>query len=404
MSLTDVRIRSAKPDVKAYKLSDEKGLYLLIQPSGSRWWRFKYRFAGKEKCLSLGTYPETSLADARNKLIEARKLLREGIDPSFTRKEGKRALIAKHENTFKAVADLWYENTITKWTPKYARQILTRLEADVFPKIGHYPITDISTPDVLRVGRAIEERGAQDLAHRAIQYCGQIFTYAVQSGVIDRNPATDLRGALKPVVKKNHAYLKAGELPEFLRRLENYDGDMQTKLALKLMLLTFVRTTELRGAEWNEIDFEKAEWRLPAARMKMKEPHIVPLSTQTLDILTELKQLTSQWKYLFPNSHKPGFGFMSENTMLFALYRMGYRGRTTIHGLRATASTILYENDFSQDLVERQLAHAPRNKVRASYDHAKFLLQRRKMMQWWAEYLENSGKISTPIDRASAAA
>ncbi|RKR84212.1 integrase [Mucilaginibacter gracilis] len=404
MALTDAKLRNAKPQAKSYKLSDEKGLFLLVQPSGGKWWRFKYRFAGKEKSLSLGVYPEISLAEARNRLMEARALLQAGKDPSFARQEGKRTITAKHQNTFETIARKWHDYSISRWTPKYARQIITRLEADVFPEIGSYPIADITTPDLVRVGRAIEGRGANDLAHRAIQYCGQIFTYAVQTGIITHSPATELRGALKPVVKKNHAYLKADELPDFITRLENYDGDAQTRLALKLILMTFVRTTELRGAEWTEIDFEKAEWRIPAARMKMKEPHIVPLSKQAIAVLQSLQRLTGQWKYIFPNSIKPGFGFMSENTMLFALYRMGYRGRTTIHGLRATASTILYENDYTQDVVERQLAHAPRNKVRASYDHAKFLGQRRQMMQWWSDYLETAGKnkINTSITKQAA--
>jgi integrase len=392
MPLTDVKLRNAKPTAKPYKLSDEKGLFLLVTPTGGRWWRFKYRFAGKEKSLSLGIYPEITLAEARNKLMEARKLLQAGHDPSLVRQVEKRTLTGQHQQTFEIVARQWHENSLSRWTTKYARQIITRLEADVFKQIGNVPILDITTPDLVRIGRSIEQRGANDLAHRAIQYCGQIFTYAVQTGVIERSPATELRGALKPIVKKHHAYLKADELHEFIRRVENYEGDTQTKLAIKLMLITFVRTTELRGAEWSEIDFDNAEWRIPASRMKMKEPHIVPLSKQALNILRELHRFTGQWKYVFPNSFKPGFGFMSENTMLYALYRLGYRGRTTIHGLRATASTILYENDYSQDVVERQLAHAPRNKIRASYDHAKFLTQRRKMMQWWSDYLDATTK------------
>jgi len=227
------------------------------------------------------------------------------------------------------------------------------------------------------------------LAHRVIQYTGQVFTYALVTQRVGRNPAADLRGALKPAKKKHLAYLKAEELPEFLAKLEDYQGDLQTKLALKFMLLTFVRTGELRAAEWPEIDLDKAEWRIPAARMKMRDPHIVLLSTQAVAVLKELQPLTGQWRYVFPNQHKPS-GFMSENTILYALYRMGYHSRATGHGFRATASTILNEHSFPVDVIERQLAHMERNQVRASYNHAQYLPERRKMMQWWGDYLDEA--------------
>jgi integrase len=234
--------------------------------------------------------------------------------------------------------------------------------------------------------RKIEDNSG-DLAHRVLQLCGQIFLYAVITQRATMNPAASLRGALKPVVQKNHAYIKPNELREYLKTLEAYDGALQTRLALKFLLLTFVRTGELRGAAWSEIDLDKAEWRIPAERMKMKDPHTVPLSRQAIAILKELQAITGQWQYVFPNQHKPG-GHMSENTILYALYRMGYHSRATGHGFRSTASTVLNEHGFPPDVIERQLAHGERNKVRAAYNHAQYLPERRKMMQWWADYLD----------------
>ncbi len=391
MPLTDVSIRNAKPKEKTYKLTDGGGLSLWVQPSGGKWWRYRYRFAGKEKMLSLGIYPDVGLADARERLAKARKILAAGNDPSEEKKEVKRQLAIQSANSFEAVAREWLENRKEKWTPKHAKQVLMRLEKDVFPKIGHRPIAEVTASELLAVGRAIEARGASELAHRALQYCGQVFTYAIITDRAERNPAADLRGALKPVKKKHHAYLKAHELPEFLSTLEDYDGHPQTRLAMKLLLLTFVRTAELRGALWTEVDFDKAEWRIPGERMKMRDPHIVPLSRQALEVLRELQPLTGHWQYIFPNQHKPS-NHMSENTLLYALYRMGYHSRATGHGFRATASTILNEQGFRNDVIERQLAHAERNQVRASYNHAQYLKERREMMQWWGDYIERAAK------------
>lgn len=244
----------------------------------------------------------------------------------------------------------------------------------------------------------IEKRGALDLTRTIAQYCTRIFAYAIATGHGERNPAMDLRGALKTPVTKHHAYLKASDLPEYLQKLERYDGEPQTKLALKLLMLTFVRTTELRGMQWDEIDLDKAEWRIPAERIKMKDPHIVPLTPQMIEILRELQKHSGKRKHVFPNQHNPS-KFMSENTMLYALYRMGYHSRTTGHGFRATASTILNENGFMPDVIERQLAHIERNKVRAAYNHAQYLPERRQMMQWWADYLDAVAKGSKVINR-----
>ncbi len=397
MPLKDITVRNAKPKDKKYKIFDGEGLYLEVLPTGGKYWRIKYFFAGKEKCLALGVYPHISLADARERRAQARKLLANGVDPGDAKKETKRLLIAKHENTFEVVAREWHENRLTKWSPEHAKKILKRLETHVFPRIGPRPIADIAAADLLSAMRKIEEHGAE-IAHRLLQVCGQVFTYAVVTQRVTINPALSLRGALKPVVKNNHAFLKPNELPEYLKKLEAYEGALQTRMALRFLLLTFVRTGELRGAAWAEIDWDKAEWRIPAERMKMRDPHIVPLSRQAITILQELKRLTGNWKYVFPNQQKPS-GHMSENTMLYALYRMGYHSRATGHGFRSTASTVLNENGFPFDVIERQLAHSERDKVRAAYNHAQYLPERRKMMQWWADYLEESATKPNPTKK-----
>ena len=395
MPITDIITRNAKPKDKPYKISDEKGLYLYVKPNGGRYWRYKYYFGGKEKVLALGVYPEISLKEAREKRDEARKIHRDGIDPSQDKKEKKLQYMLKHENNFLAVALEWHEVWKSTRTPKHASAVLRRLEKDVFPELGARPVNEISAPELLAMLRKIETRGALDITHRAMQTCGQIFRYAIITGRAKYNPTIDLRGALKSPGKSNHAYLEAAELPEFLSKLRAYDGHIQTRLAMDLLLLTFVRTTELRAAKWEEINLEKAEWRIPAERMKMREQHIVPLSRQAIEIIEEVRKLTGHCIYVFPSQNNLD-KFMSENTMLYALYRLGYHSRATIHGFRATASTILNEHGFRSDVIERQLAHGERNQVRAAYNHAQHLPERRQMMQWWADYLEGlsgNGKV-----------
>ncbi len=387
MPLTDVTVRTAKPKSKPYKLSDGGGLFLLVQPSGGKWWRYKYRFTGKEKLLALGGYPDVSLADVRERHSQARKALAAGNDPGEVKKEAKRLAVIKADNNFEAIAREWHEQHRHEWVAHYAGDVLNRLETHMFTKIGNRPIADINAIEILSVLRIIEKSGALDMAQRMMQTCGQVFRYAITTGRADRNPVADLRGALKTPVRKHHAHLKADELPEFLQKLAIYDGNLQTKLALKLLMLTFVRTTELRGAEWGEINFDAAEWRIPASRMKMKDPHIVPLSTQAIAALRDLQKISGNRQHVFPNEKRP-ITFISENTMLYAIYRMGYHSRTTGHGFRATASTLLNEQGFAPDVIERQLAHCERNKVRAAYNHAQHLPERGKMMQWWADYLD----------------
>ena len=386
-SLSDAKVRNAKAKTKPYKISDGEGMFLLVTPSGSKYWRLKYFFAGREKLLALGVYPEISLSVARERRLQARKTLAAGGDPGEAKKQSKRQVALNVENSFEMVGREWFEKRKKEWAPNTVKTILNRLENDIFPKLGKRPVAEITAPEVLSMLRIIEGRGALDMAKRAMQTSGQVFMYAIATGRAVRNPVPDLRGALETATSKHRAYLKAADLPEFLKKLEGYDGNPETQLALRFLMLTFVRTIEMRAAEWSEVDLKMAEWRIPAERMKMKETHIVPLSRQAVALLEQLKKHTGNRQHLFPNQHKPS-GFMSENTVLYALYRMGYHSRATGHGFRSTASTILNENGFMPDVIERQLAHGERNKVRAAYNHAQYLPERRKMMQWWADYID----------------
>lgn len=387
MALTDIAIRNARVKDKPYKLSDTAGLYLLINTNGKKYWRLKYRFSGKEKLLSIGVYPVINLSEARDKSLDAKKLLANNIDPSQLKKEKRIKQLLDSEHSFEKIASEWHNNQKSRWTEKYAISVYKKLQADIFPIIGSRPINEIKAPELLTALRLIEARGSIDIAHRVLQICGQIFRYAIATGKAERDISADLRGALKTRKSKNYSCLKANELPEFLDKLQKYDGDLQTKLALTLLILTFTRTGEIRGAKWSEIDFEKKEWCIAAERMKMRELHTVPLSQQTIDILKQLHLINGDRDYLFPNRNKP-MSFISENTLLYAIYRMGYHSRTTVHGFRATASTILNEHGFKPDVIERQLAHAERNKVRASYNHAEYMPERREMMGWWGNYLD----------------
>lgn len=398
MSITDIIARTAKPREKPYKIADEKSLYLYIKPNGSKYWRYKYYFVGKEKVLALGVYPEISLKEAREKHSEARKMIRDGIDPSQAKKDKKHQHKLETENTFEMIAREWLDNRKEGWTARHAGYTLRRLEADIFPVLGSKPINKITAHELLLTIKEVEKRDALDLSHRLLQICGQIFRYAVITAKAERDITADLRGGLKTRKKENFSYLKEDELPEFFSRLNAYNGELQTKLGLRLLVLTFVRSTELRGAKWEEINFEKAEWRIPAERMKMKELHIVPLSRQALDILKQLKELNGSRPFVFPSRTKPETSFISENTILYMLYRLGYHSQATAHGFRSTASTILNEHGFNSDVIERQLAHGERNKVRGAYNHAQRLGERREMMQWYADHMDALGKNGKVIN------
>lgn len=344
MALTDTAIRNAKPSVKPVKMFDASGLYLLVQPAGGKLWRLKFYFGGKEKLLALGSYPEITLRDARARRDEARRQIAHGIDPGQARKAAKAAQRIAAENSFEAVARAWWAAWSSTRSAKHVAEVMRRLEADVFPEIGTLPISSITAPQILAVSLKIEKRGALDLAKRAYQTCGQVLRYAVANGLSDRNAAADVKpsDALRPTRKENYARLDVTEVPELLRRIDVYDGAVYTRLALRLMALTFVRTSELIGARWDEIDLEAAEWRIPAKRMKMETPQIVPLAKQAIEVLNELLKLRQGRDLVFPGERDHGKP-MSNNTILFALYRMGYHSRMTGHGFHGIASTILHE-------------------------------------------------------------
>lgn len=370
------------------KLHDGAGLYLWVYEDGRKYWRLRYWMAGKEKSLSLGVYPEIGLKEARQRRDDNRRLMGESIDPSAERKAGKLRQRRAAANSFEAVAREWYAKQLHTWVPKHAADVLRRFEVNAFPFIGARPIAEIEAPELLEMSRKIEKRGAHDLAHRLMQACGQVFRYGIAAGVCRRDVAADLRGALTPHVKTHQAAVRPEEVPALLRAIDTYaeQGDKQTMHALQLLALTFVRTNELIGAEWSEFDQDAALWVIPAARMKMKTEHIVPLSTQALAILGELQTLAGRSRFVFPgrNRDKP----ISNNTMLFALYRLGYKGKMTGHGFRAVASTMLNEQGYRPDVIERQLAHCERDEVRGAYNRAEYLGERATMMQSWADYLD----------------
>jgi len=389
MRLSDTKIRNTNPVSKPKKFYDGDGLYLIINPSGSRLWRMKYMFYGKEKSLSFGKYPDVSLKRAREKRLEARQQLDEGLDPSFEKKRQRESDAERMGNSFESIAREWIEKYSSIWTEGYILNLTQRLEKNIFPWLGARPIDDILAPELLRVLRKIESRGKIDTAHRVKQNCGQIFRYAIATGRADRDPSADLKGALTPNKITHLASItnpkKVGEL---LRAIDGYQGQFVTECALKLAPLVFVRPGELRHAEWSEFDFDQAEWRIPAEKMKMNAQHIVPLSKQAISILEELFPVTGNRQFVFPGVQSPRRP-MSENTINGALRRLGYaREEMTGHGFRSMASTLLNEQGWNRDAIERQLAHAERDSVRAAYNYADYLPERRKMMQWWANYLD----------------
>lgn len=393
MKLTDIKCKSAASKEKPYKLADGGGMFLDVRPNGSKYWRLKYRLHGKEKLLSLGVYPEVSLAKAREKRKDARDLIAGGIDPSLDKQKKKTLDKDKSQNTFEAVAREWYENRKSRWSERYAKGVITRLENDIFPEIGDYPITDIEPPILLQAIRKIENRKAHELAKRQLQKCGEIFRYAIACGKCVRDPSRDIGGALTPVKKGHFAAIDVKELPEFLHVLERNDARLyrNTQNAIRLIMLTFVRTSELINARWDEIDLEAKVWVIPAERMKMRKEHIVPLSRQAIAILEDQKEIAGHWPLVFPSSVRPKQA-ISNNTILGAIKRLGYQGRMTGHGFRALAmSSIKQELGYRHEVVDRQLAHMPRNKIDAAYDRAQFLDERTKMMQEWADYIDALG-------------
>jgi len=389
MALNTLAIKGAKPKEKSYRLYDANGLYIEIAPSGGKLWRFKYRFAGKEKRLSLGSFPTITLKQARSLKEDAKRLLNDGIDPAAYKKELKQSQLADAKNSFEIVTREWIHKNRNIWVANNTKHVTARFERFVFPELGSKSIAGVTAPDLLTIIKRIEKSGTNYTAHKVLQNCGQVFRYAMATARTTSDPTTALKGALPPIRAKHHASItdpkKIGAL---LRAINDYEGGFITQCALKLAPLVFVRPGELRHAEWQEVDIDKAEWRIPAEKMKMKAVHIVPLSTQAIAILEEIQAVTGRGKYIFPSvrtTSRP----MSENTINAGLRRLGYtKEEMTGHGFRSMASTLLNEQGWHWDAIERQLAHAERNSIRAAYNYAEHLPERVKMMQHYADYLD----------------
>ncbi len=412
MPLTDAKIRNTKPEAKPVKLVDGGGLYLEVRPSGAKLWRYRYRIAGKENVFAVGEYfndkrgGHVSLDEARSERDKARALVKQGIHPAHHRQAERLATHAENANTFEAVALEWIAKKKPGWTPYYLRQVERFMQADVFPKIGKLPIRSVTAAHLLEIVKLIEGRGAETVAVLVRQWASAIFRYAVATLRADSDPAAALKGAIHRPKVEHHKPMTRDQIGDFVKALDGYAGYRTTVIALRLMLLTFVRTVELRGAEWSEFDLDRAEWRIPGERMKMREPHIVPLSRQAVELLRELHTYTGGRTFLFPNYRNPK-ACMTATTLNRALERMGFNGKDSIgfsaHGFRATASTILNEAGYRPDVIERQLAHAERNKTRASYNQAEYMPERVAMMQQWANMVDSiaAGGNVTPIKRAA---
>lgn len=388
MLLSDAKIRGLKPDGTTKKLNDGAGLVLLIHKNGSRYWQFRYQFAGKEKVVSFGKYPDVSLSEARDRKMQALVLLRDLVDPVADRKKKRLQIERLHRNNFLAVAEEWIKRQDGIWTERHLERTWRRMENHVLPHLGTRPIADIKPLDLLEVIRKLESTGVKDTCSRVLRICSAIFRYAVVTGRIEHNPALNLKGALRPYRENHFPSLRAKEIPEFLEALEALRTSEQNRIAFRMLLLTAVRSGELRRARWEDFDTTAREWRVPAEVMKMREEHIVPLSDQLLSLLSELEVISGHQEWLFPNQLRGKKPFMSENTINGMIKRMGYKGRVVGHGFRSMFSTILNEHGFSGDAIERQLAHRERNKVRAAYNRAEHLPERRIIMQRWADLID----------------
>ncbi|MGP3002639.1 tyrosine-type recombinase/integrase [Serratia bockelmannii] len=395
MPLTDIKVKTAKPMDKAYKLTDGGGMYLLVKPNGSKYWRLKYRFVGKEKMLSIGVYPDVSLADARQKRDEARKVLAAGGDPGEVKKADKLAQKLSTENTFEAIAREWHKQKADRWSLRYRDEIIDTFEKDIFPYLGRRPIAEIKPMELLETLRRLEKRGALEKMRKVRQRCGEVFRYAIVTGRAEYNPAPDLATALATPKKTHFPFLTAEELPYFIKDLAGYTGSVITKTATQIIMLTGVRTQELRFARWQDIDFEKRLWEIPPEVMKMKRPHIVPLSEQVVELFQSLKPITGMYPLVFIGRNdrtKP----ISKESVNQVIELLGYKGRLTGHGFRHTMSTILHEQGFNSAWIETQLAHVDKNAIRGTYNHAHYLEGRREMMQWYGDYIDglaNTGNV-----------
>ncbi|EET1457832.1 tyrosine-type recombinase/integrase [Escherichia coli] len=388
MALTDIQIKRAKPQDKPYTMNDGHGLSLLIKPDGSKGWRFRFRFAGKARLMSFGSYELVSLAEAREKRDTARKQVANGIDPVEERKAQKLAQKLSTENSFESVSREWHAAKADRWTIAYREEIIKTFEQDVFPFIGKRPISEIKPLELLEVLKRIEKRGALEKTRKVRQRCGEVFRYAIITGRAEYNPAPDLAIALAIPKQKHHPFLSAEELPHFVRDLESYTGSIITKNATKILMMTGVRTQEMRFATWSEIDLIKGIWEIPAERMKMRRPHIVPLSSQVIELFKQLQPITSDYPYVFigrNDRRKP----ISKESVNQVIESLGYKGRTTGHGFRHTLSTILHEMGFESAWIEIQLAHVDKNTILGTYNHALYLDKRKYMMQKYSDFLMN---------------
>ncbi|ECS8395020.1 tyrosine-type recombinase/integrase [Salmonella enterica subsp. enterica serovar Derby] len=387
MKLNARQVDTAKPKDKPYKLADGGGLYLLVNPNGARYWRLKYRVAGKEKLLALGVYPDVTLADARAKRDEAKRGIAGGIDPSEAKREEKIARELNVRNTFQEIACEWHSSKLYKWSEGYASDIMEAFNKDVFPYIGKKPISEIKPLELLNVLRRMEGRGATEKAKKVRQRCGEVFRYAIVTGRAEYNPAPDLTSAMQGHESSHYPFLNAPELPAFFEALSRYSGSELVVLAARLLIITGLRTGELRGATWQEIDVDAAVWEIPAERMKMRRPHIVPLSLQAQAIIMRIREMTGRYPYIFPGRNDPR-KTMSEASINQVFKRIGYAGRVTGHGFRHTMSTILHEQGYNTAWIETQLAHVDKNSIRGTYNHAQYLDGRREMLQWYADYMD----------------
>jgi integrase len=401
MPLTDVKIRQAKAADKPLKLADSHGLYLEVKLNGSKFWRYRYKIAGKENLFAIGEYPTVGLSDARKARDDARDLVKDGQHPSHIRQTERARNIVGNANTFKAITQEWVEKQRAKWSPYYLGQVERFMDNDVYPHIGRLPIRSVTAANILTILNRVSDRGAETVALNLRQWCSAVFRYAVVTLRADSDPAAALRGAvIRPPI--NHSKpMSREEIGEFVLKVRGYGGNRTTAIAVRILLLTFVRTVEMRKAEWTEINLDESEWRIPSEKMKMRRPHIVPLSRQVVALLRELQRITGAGRWLFPNNRRPD-DVMSATTVNRALEYMGYAsGAVTGHDFRATASTQLHEMGFRPDVIERQLAHAEQNKVKAAYNHAEYLPERRELMQRWADWV---GQIEAELVKEAASA
>lgn len=413
--LNAAALKATKPKAKAYKVSDGGGLYLLVTPTGNRLWRYKYRLAGRESTYGIGSFPEMGLAEAREEHRKARQLVSAGVSPVLRRRQDREAARVEAANCFEAIATRWMQEMSTRWSTYYARQVETTMRRDVFPHIGSRPIRDVTAsqlrPILLAVasrrdppdGKRTRDRGAATVAQLIRQWCSSVFIYGVAHGLTEVDPTFALRGLVSRPKVRHHGHMTIAELPQFKKKLAEFTGTSQVRMAIELLMLTFVRTGELRHAEWSEFDLDAGQWRIPAAKMKMGRTHIVPLSSRSREVLRELRELTGHSRYLFPNQKTQG-AVMSMTTVNRALERMGYAGRLSGHGFRGTASTALNELGFSSHLIEKQLAHTRKNAVEAAYNHSEHLQKRAEMMQFWSDFIDSGAIASKNVISIATAA